>query len=608
MKKNDLLKFKNQIVRILNVKEDQVFVIDCVNRTVPRWRSAEEFKDFAPCTREEFYSATNMKELDFGNLDESSKKFAHERYTLIAPILPFLEDDRERLRAVKLMVQRSTLSRQTIVKSLYSFLAYQDLAVLAPKKAVEARPFTEHEKNIRWALNKFFYNKNRNTLKFAYMLMLKERYCDDEGNLVEDYPTIHQFRYFYRKHKKIRKYYISRNGKTDYQRNRRPLLGDGVAEFAPHIGVGMLDSTICDIYLVNKEGKLIGRPVLTACVDAYSSLCCGYTLTLEGGIYSLKKLMQNVVCDKVALCRSHGIKIKAEDWNCTALPATLVTDMGREYVSKTFEQITDLGVTLVNLPPYRPDLKGIVENFFNLIQNLYKPHLKGKGVIEPDFQERGARDYRKDAVLTLEDFEKILLHCILYYNNSRILENFPYTRRMLTEEIKPTAGNIWNDGLQAQVVNLIFVTEKKLMLTLLPRTNGAFERKGLLVNRLRYKNKNYPERYLTGGEVQVAYNPDDVSKVWLIENGEYEEFTLIEKRFQGLDIGEVEGLKERQRKLVRESERENTQARIDLANHISVIADGTRYRAETVIKDIRENRQREQRKLRTDFFGGEANG
>ena len=67
MKKNDLLKFKNQIVRILNVKEDQVFVIDCVNRTVPRWRNAEEFKDFAPCTREEFYSATNMKELDFGS-------------------------------------------------------------------------------------------------------------------------------------------------------------------------------------------------------------------------------------------------------------------------------------------------------------------------------------------------------------------------------------------------------------------------------------------------------------------------------------------------------------------------------------------------------------
>ncbi len=42
----------------------------------------------------------------------------------------------------------------------------------------------------------------------------------------------------------------------DYQKNHRPLLGDGVQEFAPNVGFGMLDSTICDIYLVNDAGKL----------------------------------------------------------------------------------------------------------------------------------------------------------------------------------------------------------------------------------------------------------------------------------------------------------------------------------------------------------------
>ena len=52
----------------------------------------------------------------------------------------------------------------------------------------------------------------------------------------------------------------------------------------------MLDATICDIYLVNDEGNIIGRPILTACIDAYSSLCMGYSLTWEGGIYSLKNL------------------------------------------------------------------------------------------------------------------------------------------------------------------------------------------------------------------------------------------------------------------------------------------------------------------------------
>ena len=121
--------------------------------------------------------------------------------------------------------------------------------------------------------------------------MLKNKYCDENGELAEDYPTFYQFRYFYRKTKNMQNYYISRNGLKNYQRNNRPLLGDGVHAFAQSVGKGMIDSTICDIYLVNNTGDVIGRPVLTACVDAYSGLCCGYSLSWEGGIYSLKKLM-----------------------------------------------------------------------------------------------------------------------------------------------------------------------------------------------------------------------------------------------------------------------------------------------------------------------------
>lgn len=133
----------------------------------------------------------------------------------------------------------------------------------------------------------------------------------------------------------------------------------------------MLDSTICDIYLVNDGGNLVGRPILTACVDAYSGLCCGYSLSWEGGVYSLKSLMGNVITDKVEWCKRFGITINQADWNCSSLPATLVTDMGKEYASQNFEQISDFGVTVINLPPYRPELKGVVEKFFDIIQNLY---------------------------------------------------------------------------------------------------------------------------------------------------------------------------------------------------------------------------------------------
>ena len=39
--------------------------------------------------------------------------------------------------------------------------------------------------------------------------------------------------------------------------------------------IGTDSRTGIPIYLVNDAGSLVGRPILTACVDAYSGLCCG---------------------------------------------------------------------------------------------------------------------------------------------------------------------------------------------------------------------------------------------------------------------------------------------------------------------------------------------
>ena len=315
--------------------------------------------------------------------------------------------------------------------------------------------YKEDEKNMRWALNKFFYTKHKNSLPVAYTLLLKEKYCDSLGNLLPEYPSFYQFRYFYRRTKKMQTYYISRDGLKDYQKNNRPLLGDGIQEYASSVGMGMLDATVCDIYLVNEAGNLVGRPILTACIDAYSSLCCGYSLSWEGGVYSLRGLMLNIISDKQKWCSQYGISIEKSQWDADKLPAIFVTDMGSEYKSENFEQITELGVTVVNLPSYRPELKGAVEKFFDLVQNTYKPHLKGKGVIEPDYQERGSHDYRKDACLTMTDFEKVILRCIIYYNSQRIIENFPYTEGMIQNQIQPFASNIWEWGKTQTGANLI---------------------------------------------------------------------------------------------------------------------------------------------------------
>ena len=501
MRKNDLIQHNDTILRILAINDSNALVIDCLKRNMPHWCNIANTESFAPCTEQELAEQTDVELFDIESLDAATRKIVHDRYTIIAGVLPFIADDKMRSLAISRIADENDICKQTVRNYLCLYLAYQNISALAPKRNKEDKPLSKDEKHMRWALNKFFYTKNQNSLTTAYTLMLKHKYSDSTGSLLPEFPTFNQFRYFYRKHRNMQTYYISRNGLKNYQRNNRPLTGDGVQEFAPAIGVGMLDSTICDIYLVDDAGNLIGRPLLTACVDAYSGLCCGYSLSWEGGVYSLRGLMLSVITDKVELCKRFGISINAEDWNCNQLPATLITDKGSEYKSANFEQIAELGIKVVNLPPYRPELKGSVEKFFDLVQDLYKPHLKGKGVIEPDYQERGAHDYRKDACLTLEAFETILLRCIVYYNSQRITENFPYTEDMISANVQPNASAIWNWNMTQPGVNLISVDRERLMLTLLPRTTGTFTRHGLKVNQMRYAHDGYTEAYLSGGTV-----------------------------------------------------------------------------------------------------------
>lgn len=50
MKKNDLLRQGDDIVRVLVLEGEMVLVIDCVRRTMPKWCRLDELGVFKPCT------------------------------------------------------------------------------------------------------------------------------------------------------------------------------------------------------------------------------------------------------------------------------------------------------------------------------------------------------------------------------------------------------------------------------------------------------------------------------------------------------------------------------------------------------------------------------
>lgn len=599
MKSRVLYRHEDSFKRVIKEDKERIFVIDCVARTMPKWGDKGLLEGYEECEEEDFLMYVGKSFIDEETISQGNREIMKKRLSIVLGILPYIYNDDLRSQAIHMAMEEHKISKQTIRSYLCEYLAFNDERALLPKERGE-KPMSKDEKNMRWALNKFYYTINKNTLKNAYTMMLKEKYCDGEGKLFEEYPSYHQFRYFFRKTKSIQKMFISREGLVSYQRNLRPLLGDGVREYAPCIGSAMLDSTICDIFLVNEARQLIGRPILTSCIDVYSGMCLGYSLTLEGGMYSLRDLMLNVVSDKREHCMKYGITIEEEEWSVKGeLPTRLITDKGVEYKGANFEQISELGVSLVNLPPYRPELKGCVERFFDCVQGYYKPFLKGRGVIEVDYQERGRHDYRKDASLTLEQFEKVILHCILFYNTKRVLNEFPYTEDMLEEGVKPYPNVIWNMG-KSQGDELIRTTPKDLVKTLLPRVNGSFRRKGLMVNGLRYKNSNYNEAYLQGNDVIVAYNPEDVNVVWLLENGKYVEFELIESRFKDKEVEDVKRLKQRQSELCTFEQKNMTQGEIDLANKILAIRDQAKERVHT-LKDVSVARQVEKERHHKDY-------
>ena len=149
-------------------------------------------------------------------------------------------------------------------------------------------------------------------------------------------------------------------------------------------------------------------------------------------------------------------------------------------------------------------------------------------------------------------------------------------------------------------MNLISLDKEQLVLTLLPRTTGKFTRHGLIVNNVRYKNKDFAEKYLSGGTVTVAYNPDNSGYVWLINKGNYTRFDLIESRFKGKNFEQIEEMQMQRKGLVNSATNDNLQAKINLANYIETII-GNTQNSNNSLNGISKNKNREKHKKHIDY-------
>ena len=93
-----------------------------------------------------------------------------------------------------------------------------------------------------------------------------------------------------------------------------------------------------------------------------------------------------------------------------------------------------------------------------------------------------------------------------------------------------------------------------------------------------------------------------MTSVWILEDGSYIEFTIIESRYQGKDLTAVQELQTSQRDIAKGAARDNLQAQINLAQHIEAIAGSGVGHGDVHIKNIRSTRRREQSKHHRDYM------
>lgn len=483
----------------------------------------------------------------------------------------------------------------------------------------------EEERKFEMGVRVFYEKKSKPSLTSAYRKTLA-RYFNtgyrlEGGTAVpilpptEMLPTLRQFRYWFKK----------RHGETSLRAREgknfnlkfRAILGNSTTQSFGPGDLYQIDSTVGDIYLVStlNPSVIVGRPTLYLVSDVFTRCIAGFHLTLESPSYIQAALaIENACSDKVEFCRQFGIEISEEEWPCKGIPTNLVADRGDLKGIQADQIEAGLGICLTNCPPYRADMKGIVERTFQL-GNKQLFHVLPGAVTKS--QERGDADPRLAATLNIQELTKLVISWILMHNRKR-MAHYPLSEEMIKDGVDPIPNAIWEWGL-GQNQTLPYKSPSVIRTLLLPQGEAGVTPQGIRFKRAYYHSERamtegwYTSARAGGGhKVPICFDPRDASFIYLRHKDEVEICPIKEtsKPFAKKTWAEVEAYFYEQRLAQEQTRSQELQKDAELDAQISQIVKdaekkvkGPKKSKSARTKDIRENRKEEAERLRNSSIG-----
>lgn len=401
---------------------------------------------------------------------------------------------------------------------------------------------TDVEKKFALGIKAFYETRKKPSLKEAYRETLR-RYFNSgyevrNGNTIpilppaDQLPTMRQFRYWFKKQRDPEKSLKLREG-GKFALKHRSITGESTGmSFGPG-SLYQIDSTIGDIYLVSTldRTKLVGRPTLYIVMDVFSRCFAGFNLTLEEPSHAQAALaIENAIQNKVDYCKEQGIQIDTEDWPCEGVPESILADRGELKGPIADQIVMGLGIRLDNTPPYRADLKGIVERSFGIgnqrLFHFLPGAVQGK-------RERGDADPRIEAIMDINQLRRLVIMLILDHNR-KMLSAYPKKEFHIEDEVRTIPSELWAWGISRCGGALKHLPPQTVKTLLLPQSTAGVTPKGIHFKKAFYTCPMAIEeqwfvrsREGKGHKVKVAYDPRDAGILYVETQNGMEACTLL---------------------------------------------------------------------------------
>lgn len=573
-------------------------------------------------------------------LSEKAQKRRDEAYGLIEEIVckvPDIFDSQKRGQMIKDLAQTS----QRPITTIYNYVRIFLQGGQCPNALVfdfhkqgglgKERIFTdEHQKPGRFnedgehtgvkktqeIVNAFEYGKELlesgkakthiDALRELNTKFFSVGYEEEDGNLVpilppeDELPNIKQFRFYLQGNLDLAEVKKAAIGENSFNANHRSMHGDSTTmAFAPGSIFGY-DCTTVNCYLVSRldSTRILRRLTLAIGVDFFSHAVVAAQVSLKKESWETYKLaFENTVTDKVLLCEQYKISITKDQWPCAGLSSGALIDRGGAY-TKQCEQLRKVtGIDFTVLPPYRPDLKGVVEQLLDIIDELLAGRVPAR---VPKKRHRGEKDYRLEACLNIDEFINLLLRAIVHYNNFQYIRDYPSDIYMITDRVNKIPNDLWLWGLKNRGCFLKTIDRDTLRYNLLPTSYASITRNGIFFNGIYYEctNSDIQKRILTAAvtnrreEVRISHNPNTKvgNDIYLhLRNGELEPCHPTDNKktnvFIGYTFWEVEKYRTSDAKAAQSQEALAQQDLAKFDSHSDALVKPAMERTKQAVKD-----------------------